>query len=54
MRRKAVPKGYVHIWGYRGRWYEKKIAPGKWRFKFIATKNKKSGRGGPQQAEQEK
>ena len=45
--KKGVPKGYVHNWTYRGKWYEKKIGPGKWRVVFTATKNKKSGKGGP-------
>lgn len=44
---KGVPKGYTHNWTYRGKWHEKKIAPGKWRIKFRATKRTRAGRGGP-------
>lgn len=39
---KGVPKGFRHIWGYHGKWDEKKIRPGKWKFKFTATKGKRS------------
>ena len=46
-KRKGVPKGYTHNWTYRGHWKEKKVAPGKWRGYFKATKRTKSGRGGP-------
>lgn len=47
MARRGVPKGYVHNWSYRGRWWEKKIKPGVWKVVFRATKRNKSGRGGP-------
>lgn len=39
--KKGVPKGYRHIWGYRGRWDEIKVKPGLWRFTFQATKGHK-------------
>lgn len=45
--KKGVPTGYKHNWSYKGHWYEKKIAPGKWKVIFKATKKTKSGRGGP-------
>lgn len=35
-------KGSRHNWAYRGRWFERKIAPGKWRFSFMATKRQKA------------
>lgn len=38
----STPSGYRHIWRYKGRWNEKKVRKGLWRFNFIATKNKKS------------
>lgn len=38
---KSVPKGYTHNWAYRGRWKETKIAPGKWKIRFRATKGRK-------------
>lgn len=45
--KRATPKGYRHIWRYHGRWDETKLTPRKWRFRFRATKGKKSkGYGG--------
>lgn len=41
-RGKGVPKNFRHIWGYRGVWSEKKIAPRKWKINFRASKGKKS------------
>lgn len=38
---RGVPKGYRHIWKYKGRWDEKKVKPGKWNFTFKATKGRK-------------
>ena len=46
-KRKSVPINYREDWAYRGHWGERKIAPGKWVFKFTATKNRRSGKGGP-------
>lgn len=40
--KKGVPKGFKHNWAYRGHWAEKKIRPGKWKFIFKATKNRKA------------
>lgn len=45
---RGVPVGYQEHWKYVGRWSEKKIAPGKWRFRFNAGKTRRSGHGGPQ------
>lgn len=39
-KKKGTPKGYKHIWGYKGVWKEKKITPKKWRIDFKATKGK--------------
>lgn len=39
--RKGVPKGYRHIWKYKGRWDEKKLRKGLWKFTFTATKGHK-------------
>jgi len=41
-RRIGVPIGYPEAWKYTGRWREKKISPGKWRFKFQATKRRRA------------
>ena len=38
----GVPKGYKEFWGYRGKWIEKKLRKGLWRFVFIATKGRKA------------
>lgn len=45
-KRKGVPKGFKHIWKYKGVWNEKKTRPGLWRFTFRATKGKKASRMG--------
>lgn len=41
---KGVPSGYKHLWTYKGKWDEKKIRKGLWRFTFTATKGKKGRR----------
>lgn len=41
-RRKGVPSRFRHIWGYHGIWDERKLKRGLWKFRFRATKNKKS------------
>ena len=41
-RRRGVPVGYNENWKYVGRWSEKKIKPGIWRFRFRATKRRKA------------
>lgn len=38
---KGVPKGYKHIWGYKGVWNERKTRKGLWKFTFKATKGHK-------------
>lgn len=40
--KKAVPKGYKHIWKYKGVWKERKGKQGVWNVDFKATKGKKS------------
>lgn len=42
-----VKVGYKNIWGYHGRWTETKIKKGLWKFRFVATKNKRASRYGP-------
>lgn len=49
----AVKKGYQHNWKYTGHWKEKKIAPGKWKIRFRATKGRRV-RGRPQKYEPKK
>lgn len=45
--KKGVPIGYKEVWKYLGRWREKKIGPGTWKFNFTATKGRKAkGYGG--------
>lgn len=39
---RGVKKGFRHVWGYKGVWDETKTRPGKWTFRFKATKKKKS------------
>lgn len=39
---KAVPSGYQENWAYRGRWSEKKLRKGLWKFTFKATKNRRA------------
>lgn len=39
---KGVPINYKENWKYIGRWKEKKVAPRKWRFTFVATKRRKA------------
>lgn len=39
---KSVPPGYKENWTYRGRWSEKKLRKGLWKFTFTATKNRKA------------
>lgn len=43
-RRKGVPSGYRHLWGYKGRWDEKKTRKGLWKFVFKATKSHRGRR----------
>lgn len=38
-------KGSRHNWTYRGHWYERKVKPGVWRFRFGATKFQKPRKG---------
>ena len=38
----AVRKGYKANWKYVGRWYERKIRPGVWKFAFVATKKRRA------------
>lgn len=40
--KRGVRPGFEHIWGYHGRWKEKKIRPGLWKFRFKASKGKRS------------
>lgn len=40
--RKGVPKGYKENWKYTGRWSERKIRKGLWKFQFRATKRRKA------------
>ncbi len=41
---KSVPKGFRHLWKYKGRWDEEKVKPGLWKFRFTATKGKASSK----------
>lgn len=41
-RNKGVPAGYKEAWKYVGRWREKKLRKGKWRFTFTATKRRRA------------
>jgi hypothetical protein len=41
-RKRGVPTGYKHIWGYRGVWKERKGKYGVWKIDFKATKGKKA------------
>lgn len=38
----AVWTGYRSKWGYKGVWTEKKLRPGLWKFRFVATKTRKA------------
>ena len=38
----SVWTGYRSKWVYRGVWTEKKIRPGLWKFKFVATKSRQA------------
>lgn len=40
---RGVPKGFRHIWGYKGVVKERKVAPGRWKMWWTATKRKRSG-----------
>lgn len=44
--KRSVPKGFKHVWGYHGRWKERKVRKGKWSFVFTATKGKRARRMG--------
>lgn len=37
----VMRKGGKHNWSYKGHWFERKVAPGKWVIKFTATKGQK-------------
>ena len=39
---RGVPPGYVENWKYTGRWSEKKIRKGLWKFRFRATKRRRA------------
>lgn len=39
---KGVPVGYKENWKYTGRWSERKIHKGLWKFRFRATKRRRS------------
>jgi len=38
----GVPIGYRENWKYVGRWRERKVAPGRWIFRFQASKGRKA------------
>lgn len=42
MMARGVPVGYKEAWRYLGRWRERKVAPGKWKFEFRATKRRRA------------
>lgn len=46
--KRGVKVGYrIPGWTYRGRWSERKVAPGRWKISFKATKRRKAkGYGG--------
>lgn len=37
---RGVPTGYQHSWFYKGRWNERKVGRGRWKFRFRATKTR--------------
>lgn len=39
---KGVPAGYRENWKYVGRWSERKVRKGLWKFRFRATKRRKA------------
>lgn len=39
---RGVRPGYKEDWKYVGRWSEKKLKPGLWKFRFRATKRRRS------------
>jgi len=39
---RGVPPGYKENWNYKGRWSEKKLRKGLWKFRFRATKRRKA------------
>lgn len=39
-RKRGVPRGFRHIWGYKGVWDEKKLRRGLWKINFRATKGR--------------
>lgn len=45
VKEKGVPVGYVHLWNYKGKWFERKVKPKTWALRFVATKNKINLRG---------
>lgn len=40
--RKGVPVGYKEAWKYTGRWRERKVRRGTWKFRFKATKRRRA------------
>lgn len=38
----GTPVGYPENWKYTGRWNERKVAPGRWKFVFQATKRRRA------------
>lgn len=40
--KRGVPAGYKENWKYVGKWSEKKLRKGLWRFDFTATKRRKA------------
>lgn len=41
-RNSSVPAGYEENWKYVGRWSEKKLRKGLWKFRFKATKRRRA------------
>lgn len=39
---KGVPSGYRENWKYVGKWSEKKLKKGLWKFRFRATKRRRA------------
>lgn len=40
-RKTGVPTGYMHYWDYpNGKWMEKKVMPGLWRFEYTSSKHR--------------
>lgn len=43
----TMKRGSSHRWAYNGRWYERKVAPGKWKINYVATKRQRPRPGVP-------